>query len=817
MRVMSEPSADSPARRLQRQAESVLEWEKVLALVAGLARSTLGAERCRTLALESDIESARQRLQETGEMVALLTADDPFPPLPIPDLRDALGRALKGATLDPLELRDISTAIGLGLNVLRYLGRPRQDLPAIARLAEPLAELHSCERVKTAIDRAVDAEGQIRESATPDLRRFMHQAQDLKQNMRRRLDLIVASTRYEDVLQERYVAQREGRYVILIKADMRGKIPGIVHDVSASGATVFFEPRELVELNNAIKVAELDVTREVTRILHELSTRVAEHGDMLRQSLALLATLDCISAKAAFSARVRGSAVTLNDRGRLMLREARHPLLMLAKEQVVPNDLLVEESVRVLVVSGPNTGGKTVALKIMGLFALMARAGLQPCCREGSEMAFFPEIYADIGDAQDLARDLSSFSAHMMQMIALLATTDAHAAARPGSGTRCRTLVLLDEPVTSTDPAEGAALAEALLIRLSELDMKVVATTHYNSLKALAQTTVGFQNASVEFDVATLSPTYRLFLGIPGGSSAIEIAGRLGMDERLLAHARTLLNREDAKVESMLEDLQQKQRRLTEDLATASAARAQAEQAAKESAEIAERLRSGEHEQRKGTKRKLADDLMRARAQVQAIMDELKADRTVVKAKTAKQKLVELEARVSAALSTPVETVPIDSMAAGGLVEIAGLGAEGVLLEAPQGKKRVRVRVGEKEMSVSTGSLVGLAGQDAALKQTPPLSTGSIARTRSSVPVGDTLVALDLRGRTADEALDMTVAALDRAALGDTALIRIIHGHGTGRLKTVVRDYLRGSPYVRSFRPGDRAEGGDGVTIVEMG
>lgn len=813
---MADLSEHPPSSVLQRKAESVLEWERVLALLAGHARSTMGAERCRTLPLESDLDSARLRLQETAEMVALQATDDPFPSLPIPDVRSPVGRALKGATLEPHELRDLSTVIGLGLDVARYLATREHEIPALAKLASDLSGAHRLQPIKVAVDRAVDPEAQIRESATPDLRRFMHQAHDLKQNMRRRLDIIVASKRYEEVLQERYVAQREGRYVILIKAEMRGKIPGIVHDVSASGATVFFEPRELVELNNAIKVAELEVTREVTRILHELSTLVGAQGHELLKTLDLLAALDCVSAKAAFSAQVRGNVVTLNESGRMALYEARHPLLLLAKEHVVPNDLVMDEAVRVLVISGPNTGGKTVALKIVGLFALMVRAGLQPCCRDGSEMAFFPEIYADIGDAQDLTRDLSSFSSHMMQMIELLATTGAGAAPRAAGDTRCRALVLLDEPVTSTDPAEGAALAEALLVRLSALGMKVVATTHYHSLKVLAQTTAGFRNASVEFDVTTLSPTYRLFLGVPGGSSAIEIAGRLGMDEGLLAHARSLLTRDDAKVESMLEDLQQKQRRLTEDLAEAASSRARAEQAAKDATDVAERLRSSEQEQRKEAKRKLADELMRARAQVQAILDELKAERTMVKAKAAKQKLAELEVQASAALAAPVETVSIASLTAGARVEISGLGTEGVLLESPRGKKRVRVRVGEKEMSVATEGLIGLAGQEPGDRAPASAKARAGGRPQGAGPLGETVVMLDLRGQMADEALDRTVAALDRAALGDTAFIRIIHGHGTGKLKTVVRDYLRSSPYVRTFRPGDRSEGGDGVTIVEL-
>jgi DNA mismatch repair protein MutS2 len=813
---MIDPSQDLPSLRLQRQAATVLEWDRMLELVAAHARSSLGVERCRRLTLESDLASTEIRLRETAELVALREGDDSFPSLPLPDVRDALGRSGKDATLEPRELRDISVLIGLGLEVVRYLGKHRAAVPAVAALAMEVESVHEAHPVKVAIDRAVEPDAQIRDSATPELRRLMHQAQDLKSTMRRRLDTILASTRYEEVLQERYFAQREGRYVVPIKAEMRGKIPGIVHDVSASGATVFFEPRELVELNNSIKVAELEVDREVKRILHELSSLVAGQGAILLAMLEALAALDCVSAKAAFSAQVGGCAVALNARGRIVLRDARHPLLVLAKDGVVPNDILIDESVRVLVVSGPNTGGKTVSLKIVGLFALMVRAGLQLTCGEGSDMAFFPEVYADIGDAQDLTRDLSSFSAHMTQMIQLLATAEEWGAGGSPSGRPCRALVLLDEPVTSTDPAEGAALAEALLVRLSEVGMKVVATTHYNALKALGQTTIGFQNASVEFDVATLSPTYRLFLGIPGGSSAIEIAGRLGMDETILDHARSLLTREDAKVESMLEDLQQKQHRLSDDLAKASELRAQAEKAAAEATEVAERLRSGEHEQRKGTKRKLTDELMRARAQVQTILDELKVDRTLVKAKAAKQKLAELETKAGALLAGPVDTVPLASLAVGDRVEIVGLGTPAVLLEPPQDKKRVRVRVGETEMSVATEGLIGLAGREAKGPAPAPTKPGARGRAQGSVPVGETLVVLDLRGRMADEALDLTVAALDRASLEQTAIMRIIHGHGTGRLKAVVRDYLRTSPYVRTFRPGDRSEGGDGVTIVDL-
>ncbi len=792
------------AQSFLRQAMTVLEWDRVLDVLAGQARSAMGAEFCRALPLEAGLAAAQVRLQETAEMMALQESGDPFPSLPFADVREAVDRASKGAPLETHELRDISSGLGLAADVIRYLGRHRETVPALSAAAgtlEPLFDLH---QLKTSIDRAVDAEGNIRESATPELRHLMRHAAGLKQQMRNRLETILASKRYAEVLQERYFAQREGRYVVPIKDEMRGKIPGIVHDVSASGATVFLEPRELVDLNNSIKVAELEVQREVRRILQELSALVAAQAAVLVAGLDALARLDCIGAKAAFGRLTHAQPVPLNDRGRIMLRQACHPLLVLERERVVANDILFDEAVRVLVISGPNTGGKTVTLKIIGLFALMARAGLPLSCEGDSEMAVFGEISADIGDAQDLAKDLSSFSAHMTQMIQLLQR------ASPG---RSNALVLLDEPVTSTDPAEGAALAEALLLRLAGLGMKVVATTHYNQLKVLAQSEPGFKNASVEFDVRTLSPTYRLVMGLPGGSSAIEIAGRLGMDEAILDRAMNLLNKSDRSLDEVLGELQEQQRQLHDDTTRAAELRAQAERAAREAAEILERLRASEREERKGTKKKLTEELLRARAQVQDIVEEVKRERTLIKAREAKQKLADIGERQQPRASDGADTVPLDRLGVGDRVELVRLGKTGTLLEAPGEKKRVRVRVGDVEMSVALPDLIGLG-----VRQEPerPVPTAPRRLPAASLADAEAATVLDLRGRMADEALDATVAALDRATLAGAPLLRIIHGHGTGKLRTVIREYLKGSPYVAGFRAGERAEGGDGVTVVQL-
>jgi DNA mismatch repair protein MutS2 len=489
-------------------------------------------------------------------------------------------------------------------------------------------------------------------------------------------------------------------------------------------------------------------------------------------------------------------------------------LLVLSKDQVVANDILLDESTHVLVISGPNAGGKTVTLKLLGLFALMIQAGLHLPCHADSEMAFFPEVYADIGDAQDLARDLSSFSAHISHMIQLLEKTEPQRTIdRPAVPVQW--LILLDEPATSTDPTEGAALAEALLCRLATLGMKVIATTHYGALKVLAHTMPGFTNASVEFDVATLSPTYRLFMGVPGGSSALEIAGRLGMDPVLLDEARQRLHRDERVLETMLHDLQATQRRLTDDLAKAVEAREEAEQAEQRVKAKLANLEETEREAQKGLKRKLSEQYSRARAEVQATVDTVKGEQKLIKARAAKQRLFELEAQTKACLAPADTTIPLAQLGTGDQVEIVGLGMTGTLLETPQGKKRVRLKVGEGEVLATVANLVGRPrGQAAA---SPPAPPASPRRFSSDGGLGlDEQTAVDVRGKAADEALDEIVAALDRATLAGVPFLRIIHGHGTGKLKASLRDYLKDSPYVTEFRAGDRGEGGDGVTIVKV-
>ncbi|BFU95822.1 MAG: Endonuclease MutS2 [Nitrospira sp.] len=794
----------------------VLEWNALLEVLATHARSPMGVARCGSLVLTADIQAARRRQQETWEMVQLQDSLDPMPALSFPDVREPLSRASKGAALDAHELRDHTVVLSLWSEIFRYMRRHGREAPALATAAATLETLPELGAIIAALEEAIHIDGSMKESASPGLLRLTHQANDLKQRTRHRLDDLLRSQSYEEILQEPYFDQREGRYVLPIKAGLQGRVSGIVHDVSSSGATVFFEPRELVELNNAIKLAELEIDREARRILRELSGLIAAQAERIGAGLEVLAELDEIAARASFSRRMGAQPVALNTDGLIRVKGAKHPLLILSRDHVIANDIVLDETVKVLIISGPNTGGKTVTLKILGLFALMVQAGLLLPCEAESDMAVFSAVYADIGDAQDLAHDLSSFSAHMTQMIGLL--REAEQAGDSHSGPQASpALVLLDEPVTSTDPTEGAALAEALLCRLAALGMKVVATTHYRSLKALAQTKAGFANASVGFDLATLSPTYQLFLGMPGGSSALEIAGRLGMDQAVLDDARQKLGQEDRAFERMLSDLHGKQRQLAEDLTRISESRTQAEEAARLAKGELARLESTEREAKKSIRKKLQDQFSRARAEVQATVDEAKREQKLMTAQAAKRRLAELEAQSREALEPERVRVPIEQLKVGDLVEIGGLSTIGTLLESPLGKKRVRVRVGEGEVSALCAGLIGVVQDAGGGKDVSPVRPVPLAvTTRPRAYHASEQSVVDVRGKTADEALQEVVAVLDRAALAGAPLVRVIHGHGTGRLKAAVRDYLGRSPYVKDFRSGDRSEGGDGVTVARL-
>jgi DNA mismatch repair protein MutS2 len=800
------------------QTEQVLEWPVLIDFLAKEAASTMGADCCRALAFASDLQAARVQQQETTEMVQILEGAHPLQPLMFPDIWNRLARARKEGLLDGPDLRDISIVLGLSQTTKHFLQFHSSTSPTICARSQ---NLHDMKLVKYAIDSCIDLNGNLRESASPELHQLTQKSQDLRQTMRRRLEHMLASHQYEDLLQGQYFAERENRYVIPIKAERQHDIDGIIHDISSSGATVFVEPRHLIELNNAIKFADLQVAQEVRHILQDLSSLVSEHVPSIQENLNCLAALDCLMAKARLSIKIHGSPIHLNQERRIDLHQARHPLLALTKEHVVPNSIRIEGATKVLIISGPNAGGKTVSLKLVGLIAMMVKAGLHPPCDPDSDMGFFERVYADIGDTQDLSKDVSSFSGHILNMIALLKD-----AGLPKEAAFTRdSLVLLDEVGSSTDPIEGAALAEAILGRLCELGCLIVATTHYPSLKTLAIRNPQVRNASQELDLDTLSPTYRLLDGIPGGSSALEIAGRLGLDPSIIQAAQSLIQRQDRDLDRMLRSLHETYIRLDREATQAQRLRQEAQRLHDDAQITRNQLQTQEREDRQRYRKQWQGEFSKVQRHLNQMVDDLKKNKTLSNVQSIQQALgtINLEILSQLPSNSPTSSEPPHE---GDLVEIDSLGTTGILLESLEGKKQVSIRVGAQTIKTAPSALrlATPSAQDKSSqtrnrmggqRSSPAIQTlpGSTA---SSPATGLYQHELDVRGIRLDDAMEMTIAALDHALVSQAKYLKVIHGQGSGALKSGIRTLCQSSPYVQSFRAGDPAEGGNGVTVIEL-
>ncbi|WDT81954.1 MAG: Smr/MutS family protein [Candidatus Manganitrophus sp.] len=693
-----------------------------------------------------------------------------------------MARATKGAVLEGIELRGIHDLLEQAESVRSFLIRKKEEA---SRLFQIAVQLEPPAGLRQKIAAAVDPEGRIQEGATPALRALTAEAARAREAITDQLEKILRSARYEKILQEPYYTEREGRYVLPFKIADQNKEGGVVHDLSASGATAFVEPRELVGSNNRLRVAQLAVSREVERILRSLSEEVGREAGRLTRNLEILAEIDLLRASANLAERIGGICPKVNAGGAIGLFEARHPLLLLRKGSIVPNDILLEEGRRALILSGPNTGGKTVLLKTVGLLALMVRAGLPIPCREGSEIPLFPAVIADIGDDQDLSRDLSSFSAHLLKILAILETA-------PGGS-----LILLDELVTSTDPAEGAALAAAILTELADRGMRIVTTTHYPSLKGLAQADPRFLNGSLAFDLERLAPTYRLVLGTPGRSAALEMAARLGLPASILKRAKEHLRPNETTLERIIAELERERRNAEEERRRLEALRAEAEAAAAAQKEGAARWAMSEREIQKKIRQKVAEAVAEARSEIATLMASLKEKRDPALIKKGRTVLEEIGQKAGDTAARKEPSSAPGPLQVGRRVEVLPLGKQGVLLDPPGGSKKVRVQIGNQTLSVSPDAIEGVIEEKR--EEGPPAPVF-----KSAGPAESTV---DLVGKRVEEALEILERFLDRAILGNEREIRLVHGHGSGNLKKAVREYLPTSPYVARFRPGDLLEG----------
>jgi DNA mismatch repair protein MutS2 len=714
------------------------------------------------------------------------------------DIAPAIERAVRGGRLEPQQFLEIAETLDAVSRLATLLADDRRPL-----LRELGRDLHGLPALRSTLARSFDPVGELLDTASPRLGGLRAAVRVAYDRLRRRLDALVGSE-LGGALQEPIVTLRNGRYVVPVKAEARSRVKGIVHDASGSGQTLFVEPLVVVELGNAWREAQVAEAEEIARILDELSAFVGANAPALRDSLHALARFDLWAAKANLSSEMSGVRADTADRPEVALLSARHPGLT---GRVVPVDIRLGDGFTALVVTGPNTGGKTVTLRTLGLLSLMHQAGLHIPAAPGSRLPVWRDVFADIGDEQSIAQSLSTFSGHLRSIVRIVEQ------AGPG------TLVLLDELGAGTDPTEGSALAQALLDRFIGAGALVAATTHYAELKAYAHTTPGARNAAVEFDLDTLSPTYHLTIGLPGGSQAFAIAERLGLDQSIVEDARSRLSESQRTFEATLAAIRSAEGETSDALERARVAEQRA----------AEQLRRAEEERRRATRER--DEAVRsARAEAQQIVEDLRAE------VSATRRALERETLTATALDAAVERAETDlqrlpdvepvpepepaeprTWRLGERARSRSGGWEGRIAALERGGRRATLEAGGMRITVDARDLLPTNDGEPPSPKSPGAapSTSNAAELRLD-RARSVASSLDLRGARVDEALEALGRYLDDASVAGLSKVLVIHGLGTGALRDAVRAEASAHPLVRSARPGDRHEGGDGATIVEL-
>ncbi|MDB4961688.1 MAG: MutS2 family protein [Myxococcales bacterium] len=774
-----------------------------------------GEVRVRTAQLLDDPAAARERAAEITEARGLATRDARLPLGGISDIGEAIARVRKAAALEAPELVAVATT-GRSLSRLRSHLRERSEVaPKLAARGEAIADLG---HVFHPILEAFDADGKLVDHASDALGPLRRALASLKTQLEKSMSGLLTDERFAPYLQDAFYTQREERYVLPVRTDGKGFVRGIVHGTSQSGQTLFIEPEEIVDLNNRAKLAEADIADEERRILAKFSGWVAEEADAFDAALAAAETLDVIAAAAIMAEDTVSSEPIIDDGPRIALLHARHPLMLLAERRCVANDVLITAGVTLLI-SGPNAGGKTVALKTVGLAALMTRAGLHLTAESGSVMGWFPDVRTDIGDAQSLENDLSTFSGHMVNLRELLATA--------GRGS----LVLIDEIAVGTEPEQGAALAQAVLEALAARGVTGMITTHYERLKALGATDPRFANASVGFDLAKLEPTFKLHLGTPGSSGALALAQRMGIANDVVGRARDLIGPHVAKVEDLLASVADQQRRIEEERAALLAELEAVEADRHATKQVREKSKAQFEKQTRAMHGEVQAELRAARREIDEVRRQVRMrahDATLDDVKAATRQLVGPGAQV--ARHEPKRQLPPgtpatpDKLVVGGPVIVPRLGRVEFVALLPDDK--VEVRVGSmravvpiKDVLIDTHRAARRA-EEAKRPVVPPPAPVPPVVLVDGVPAGGKANArtvestLDVRGNRADDAVAQVDQFVDESLMAGRDAVFIVHGHGTGALRSAVRSHLARHKGIDKVRPGEHSEGGDGVTVA---
>ena len=787
---------------MNQHALQVVQFPEALDVVAGHASSALGKAAVRSLSPTDSPSWINEELERVGQMVALRQRAGDWHLGPIPDLSAALRiLALAGSTLAAPALRDAGTLLRSSRLTRTALAARARDQQLLLQIGERLV---SWERTEEALRSAIGDDGEVRDSASRDLARLRRELRSGRSRIVERLERFITGLPERFQVPDASVSVREGRYVISIRREGRGEVGGIVHDESATGSTLFVEPPLALELMNQLRELELAEAREVQRILRELTDELRPRQTELRESLAALVELDSLGARAGYALAADGHRPEVTGRGVREYRvvNGRHPLLLASGEgAVVPFDLALEDAERTLLVSGPNTGGKTVLLKAVGLLSALTQAGVIPPVGPGTRLPVFADMFADIGDEQSIAASLSTFSAHLRNLREVLDRAD------PAS------LVLIDEIGSGTDPVEGSALAEAVLRELTGRGALTVATTHLGQLKLLASEEPGVVNASLQFDAGALQPTYRLLKGIPGRSYGLAIARRLGFPEPLLERAEGSLSGAERDASQLLVELETRDRELAVAVSAAESARREAEALRSELRAREQVVREREQTAERRARQQARDLLLHARQEVEAAIRAVREAAATGERASVEQAAKEARRRIEEQAALQEVRAPgvpaagsTGGVEVGGWVRIEATGAEGSVVELRDGRAVVEVSGVRLQVSVR------------GLQATSPPKGQNARQLRGGWNAPDLEVSpeVDLRGLRVDELIPRLQQAIDTAVQADLQSLRIIHGKGTGAAREAVTELVRSDSRVTSFRPGRMGEGGAGVTVAEL-
>jgi DNA mismatch repair protein MutS2 len=801
-----------------------LEWNRILEKLRGHAQTPGGQIRCAepapgsppeaTSLFESTLHGVMDRLSETSEARAVLTAGGMPPIGDTVHLATVLGRARKDGVLSARELLDVASTLIAARLTQKFFESRLEAAPRLAELANLLVEHRKFE---VDLESCLEASGAVRDSASPALAAARRDANRLNSEIQSRIEGFLRDVNFTRHLSDTYYTIRNDRFVLPVRADSRGSIRGIVHDASNSGQTLYIEPESLVEANNRLKQAEIAIEQETLRILRRLSRQTSFIADEVESNVSILEQIDLSFARAGLAEELEASAPEVGDEGVMILPQLRHPLVEV--DQVVPSDVRLGESFTTLILSGPNAGGKTVALKAIALAALFVRAGLHVPAAKGSRVDLFDEVLAHIGDEQDMRENLSTFSAHMANLAVITRRSSA------------RSLVVLDEIGVGTDPGEGAALAQAILETLASRNARVVVTTHYNLLKEMAEIDDRFANASVEFDPDTLEPTYQVRMGLPGVSSATSVAARMGLEASIIERANELLDREDRQLDRVLSELATSRSALEAEQREIAQIRQETEATRTEHREKLQKLQDRRDKLFRSMREELETSFREAHEQIATVIRDLQRGGRPHDAAQARQQLkaleenaaaVQREAGVEAADDHPLNPIDWNRACAGDPVEIQG-GGIGILASLPDRRGRVTVRRGSARVTLPMQRVGAATTPSAAKDSRRPAPHVTVTHTRDTgdpdVEYSDAVAdtgRCDLHGLRVDEAIDRLVYSLDRAASAGHAALAINHGRGTGALRRAVREHLRLCPYVSEYASASQEDGGDGVTLATL-